>query len=69
MSQFASTLYPQTNPSNPILLEIRKVGWMSQPLYIWQRTLIRSWYRPDEASDAQIAHARRVIERLASLAG
>lgn len=73
MTQFASTLYPQTNPTNPILLEFRRsapwdiaeaaaieVGWLSG---------MRTAPVPATATYAQVDHARRVLTRLASFSG
>jgi hypothetical protein len=73
MAQFASTLYPQTNPTNPILLEFRRsapwdiqkdaareAGWLSGP---------NPWPIPKDATRAQVDHARRVLTRLASFSG
>lgn len=38
MTQFASTLYPQTNPSNPILLDFRSIYNEAPSIYegYWQ---------------------------------
>lgn len=68
MAQFASTLYPQTNPSNPILLEFRAAD-DQEHLGSWIRQVRRGPWHEDEASDAQIRHARRVLTRLAALSG
>lgn len=56
MTQFASTLYPQTNPTNPVLLEFRSNGGKNVH---WTDFLI-------EPSDAQKEHAFRVMSRLRS---
>lgn len=73
MTQFASTLYPQTNPTNPILLEFRRSApW---DIAAAARTEV-PWLTgehvfpiPRSASRAQVEHARRVLARLASLSG
>lgn len=57
MTQFDSTLYPQTNPSNPILLAYRIGGKGRHPRLL------------ATASDAQVSHAVEVLTRLASLSG
>lgn len=57
MTQFASTLYPQTNPSNPILLRFRENGM--QNVY---------WRDFDSLpTEPQMIHARLVMGRLARL--
>lgn len=70
MSQFASMRYPQTNPSNPILLKVRSMHiphrgpWISAFLdseperYFWPNWTV-----------AHVDHARRVLSRLAALSG
>ncbi|EYT61657.1 hypothetical protein [Microbacterium sp. UCD-TDU] len=73
MAQFASTLYPQTNPSNPILLKFRASGG-NQANLIWLQVLDRPWLYGAYGEDftwslAQIDHARRVLTRLAALSG
>ncbi|MDQ0726847.1 hypothetical protein QFZ21_001847 [Microbacterium sp. W4I20] len=73
MAQFSSRLYPQTNPTNPILCDIRR--YQSQARSSWRRVLTdfefvvygeSSW---GNASPAQVRHARRVLTRLASITG
>lgn len=54
MTQFASTLFPQTNPTNPILHAFRVNG---EQIVLWRDL----GQRP---SDAQIAHAQLVMRRL-----
>ncbi|WP_341945688.1 hypothetical protein [Microbacterium sp. LWH11-1.2] len=66
MTQFASTLYPQTNPSNAVLLKIREEGvhvasdveMIRQPQRYWLGYPV-----------AQIYHARRVLERMHRIHG
>lgn len=77
MTQFASTLYPQTNPSNPILLNFRggdgKNG-SRRPMYLrchhWleylNSPLMGAW---EYATPVQVAHAKKVLTRLASFSG
>ena len=68
MTQFASTLYPQTNPTNPILLQIREDAASDQIDYHEEVLLLVV----DEAAGAppsQVDHARRVLTRLAALSG
>lgn len=78
MTQFASTLYPQTNPSNPILLSVRsQVDWANitdhgkreeVAEWLWWLTNeghnVFLWQRRDH-----IEHAVRVLTRLAALSG
>ena len=76
MSQFASTLYPQTNPSNESLMAFREdckhytapaeaaVAW----LRYWE-DLVQYGHTFQTASVARIEHTRRVLERLAALPG
>lgn len=76
MAQFASTLYPQTNPSNPILLSFKRdCDWYSSSS-VAAKTWLDNWndlltWGPSfvTASTTQIDHARRVLTRLASLTG
>ncbi len=77
MTQFASTLYPQTNPTNPVLLELgddlpadrfNGVPFLESVQHSLDACK-RTWWAPFEATDAQIAHARRVLTRLVSLSG
>lgn len=78
MSQFASTLYPQTNPTNPILLDIRdnwRVGKSWSKLldtfdyvrFAAGHYVTKEWVRVTD--DRQLDHAHRVLTRLASLSG
>lgn len=75
MTQFASTLYPQTNPTNPILLEFRiEVRWgqengkpFAHTVEDSLRACKRTWWGYDEASDAHLWHAKQVLTRLAAL--
>jgi len=77
VTQFASTLYPQTNPTNPILLELRqdlpgdRINGMSFAESVEHSldACKRHWWASDEASDAQIDHAHEVLTRLAALSG
>lgn len=76
MSQFASTLYPQTNPTNRSLLAFRDdckhYSSASQAASTWLtyfedlRTYGRSF---SGATDAQNIHTHRVLTRLAALSG
>lgn len=74
MTQFASTLYPQTNPTNPILLDLRehyRGDWgvmlkhFNYVTYAAGHYVTKDWERITEGR--QIDHARRVLTRLASL--
>lgn len=87
MTQFASSLYPQTNPTNPILLEFRSIYHETNPtIYQGYWELAEIWLElldqdsamsktvnwgslVDVVTWGQIHHARRVLERLAALAG
>lgn len=78
MTQFASTLYPQTNPSNQVLLSFRaQVDW-DQITATGKREELSEWlwWLSDERHNVylwkpipQIDHARRVLTRLAALSG
>ena len=69
MSQFASTLYPQTNPTNPVLLKFREIPEASRES--WRSGFIEAQkhYRFATWSDSQAEHAARVLKRLASFSG
>ena len=76
MTQFASTLYPQTNPSNQILLAFRaernyypSVGAAARDwLSCWAALRAHdSTFR--SATLAQKHHALRVVRRLARFSG
>ena len=54
MTQFASTLYPQTNPTNPILHAFRMNG---EQVVLWRDL-------DERPTDAQVEHARVVMRRL-----
>lgn len=76
MTQFASTLYPQTNPSNAVLLGFRTDCDCYRSSASAARAWLDNWtdlttYGPSfrAASDQQIAHANRVLARLAALSG
>ncbi len=77
MTQFASTLYPQTNPSNPVLLELRsdvRFGQLSgKPFSESVEDALgackRTWWGYYEASDAHLWHAKQVLTRLANFTG
>lgn len=73
MTQFASTLYPQTNPSNPILLEFRDASqFYKSSERIVQIANYLHWIDNEfqfEWAEKHKAHARLVLERLASLSG
>ena len=70
MTQFASTLYPQTNPSNPILLAYRD-GNVSeaQIIYTSLMPLVGAWVGATQVRRDHVFHAQRVISRLAALSG
>lgn len=71
MTQFSSSLYPQTNPSNPILIWAREVGInrafteLTSPYGFF----VGSWVGGMQVNQAHVDHARRVLERLAALSG
>lgn len=77
MTQFASTLYPQTNPSNPILLEFREYVEedrvdgtpLSESIASILRVCHPTYWGYDEGPRGYIEHARRVLTRLAALSG
>ena len=71
MSQFASTLYPQTNPTNPILLKFReRDGIGGFPVHYWAWRLGKGDLPVGViANGAHIEHAREVLSRLARLTG
>lgn len=79
MTLFASTLYPQTNPSNAILLHLRERLEFQVDTHFpstTQRlsrtmltTLDKRWPVVNYATSEQIDHARRVLTRLASFSG
>lgn len=74
MSQCASTLYPQTNPSNPILCEFRSLvshganrdglAWV-----ITHNSVGGNLTRFPGSTASHHSHARRVLTRLAALSG
>lgn len=79
VTQFASTLYPQTNPTNPILLELRD-HLSSKKTPATYAACLRTWMRwsedPNASSEdpipwstSQRSHALRVIERLERFSG
>lgn len=66
MAQFASTLYPQTNPSNPILLELRKLHAATRnPLwtdaYLTASDLIEEW---ESHNTSHWEHAMSVLTKI-----
>lgn len=71
MTQFASTLYPQTNPSNPVLLRFREHAANRDTARVASNFLslgpVLLAFR--FATPAQDAHARKVLTRLASFSG
>lgn len=68
MTQFASALYPQTNPTNPILLNLREREGRDRMLYVRGFLTHRPEdYRWPNWTLEHVRHARRVFERLASL--
>ena len=72
MTQFASKLYPQANPTNQVLLEVRSSmrppASLSAKCGDWIRFL-RSPYSGQFYRADQAEHALRVVERLASISG
>lgn len=73
VTQFASTLYPQTNPSNPILLAVRDHAAMyfltqaeaaSRFLNKWELLLV-----VEHAPRRQREQAYRVLERIENFSG
>lgn len=71
MTQFASNLYPQTNPTNPILLELRE-DWEGdiRGYGLWFAITCDDLVADGvELTSEQRIHARLVLERLASLTG
>lgn len=82
MAQFASTLYSQTNPTNPALLRLRRnlldagkanarpiIGIRLKSLQ-WAMTEHRDgWQHFTPMTVAQTEHAIRVLTRLAALSG
>lgn len=70
MTQFASTLYPQTNPTNPVLLRFRE---NPNRIPTQQRADHWVWYLKSpfsgEYSTEHCGHAIRVLTRLAALTG
>lgn len=77
MTQFASTLYPQTNPTNPILCEYRFFNETAGLNPGMTRDTPQEWlgytercYQVVTLLDLQhVDHARRVLTRLASFSG
>lgn len=70
MTQFASTLYPQTNPTNPILLKLREIEPSSRKHWIdgFLAAHLENYDWPNW-SHMNIVHAYKVLKRLASLSG
>lgn len=70
MSQFASTLYPQTNPSNPILISLRSVWDADAANFIaWSAKRQIDTGAWDSLPARQRNHANRVLTRLVALSG
>jgi hypothetical protein len=73
VTQFASTLYPQTNPTNPILLQFHRFRvdeYFTRPrLAVLILRIFDDLPVVKEATTAQQAHARRVLTRLAKFTG
>jgi len=74
VTQFASTLYPQTNPTNPILLEFR--NYIRSNPAVTSGHLASTWVVRDlfffEVRGVTFAnrdHAIRVLTRLAKFTG
>lgn len=70
MAMFASRLYPQTNPTNPVLLNFRDYGSINA-VHLWMEALDEptEYAETEDLSAEQIDHARHVLSRLASLTG
>lgn len=66
MTQFASTLYPQTNPSNSVLLKIREEGLHLESDVQMIRYPGRYWLGYPMS---QVIHARQVLERMHRIHG
>lgn len=69
MTQFASTLYPQTNPTNAILLEFREIHagtgnslWVDA--YLFSSSLIEEW---ESRPMGQWHHALDVLTKIQSM--
>lgn len=73
MTQFASTLYPQTNPTNPILLEVRNLSRSYTasdfPIVVANYLDFVSGAYAFEWSEKHKDHAIRVLTRLANFSG
>lgn len=71
MTLFASTLYPQTNPTNPILLWAREVGieLAAEELKSPNASFVGAWVGGMQVRREHVDHARRVINPLAALSG
>lgn len=74
MAQFSSSLYPQTNPTNPVLLEFRRdvkfdTVSFAESVRLSLDACKRHWWSGDEATDAHLEHAKKVLTRLAALSG
>lgn len=70
MTQFASTLYPQMNPTNPILLALREREGRDRMYFVRGFLNHRpEGYRWPNWTAEHVRHARRVFERLAALTG
>lgn len=68
MNQFASTLYPQTNPTNPILLDFRELHaatgndlWTDAYLYSSGLIEVEEWEKHDPA---HWNHAMSVLTKI-----
>lgn len=66
MAQFSSSLFPQTNPSNAVLLKIREEGMHLESDVQMIRYPGRYWLGYPMS---QIIHAQRVLERMHRIHG
>ena len=71
MSQFASTLYAQTNPTSVVLLEFRQTlnRYVDKRLCLSHYIEYVTYGEIREWPPSHVDHARRVLTRLASLSG
>lgn len=77
MAMFASTLYPQTNPTNPVLLAYRDHIDTTEHLTVepvspsgWVRVMDSTYRRGTHPwARAHVDHALKVLTRLESFSG
>lgn len=67
MTQFASTLYPQTNPTNPALLDFREIhaatgNGLWADAYLFSSSLIEDGY--GKYVESQWLHAMDVLAKI-----